>query len=94
MTKHELTAAIAAKTDVPEAEIKLIVELTFDTIATELKKGNDVTLRGFATFLPKFRKGKTARNLQKNTVIDVPAHFIPYAKFSKEIVEGMKDLKK
>ena len=49
-----------------------------------VKIGEIVTLRGFGTFGIKHRAAKAARNITKNTTIQVPERDVPHFKPSKD----------
>ena len=55
------------------------------------KRKEDVSLRGFGTFIVKHRAAKTGRDMQKNITIRVEAHDIPGFKPSKEFTALMND---
>lgn len=56
-----------------------------------LLKREHISLRGFGNFIIKRRAEKTARNIQKNTTVIIPAHDYPSFKPAKEFVEKMKN---
>ena len=57
----------------------------------EVKKSlvakENVYLRGFGSFIVKERAAKVARNISKNTTINIPAHSIPAFKPAKTFIE-------
>jgi len=90
MTKADLVQKIAEKTGFDKKDVQKIVELYMDEIRNALEKGENVYLRGFGSFITKYRAEKVARNIKKNTSITVPAHYIPAFKPSKSFVENVK----
>lgn len=64
---------------------------TVELIADTLKKGEDVSLRGLGTFKVRDVAEKTARDINANRPITIPAHkavkFIP----ATEIKEALKN---
>ena len=52
-----------------------------------LSKGENIYLRGFGSFIVKRRAEKTARNINKNTTLIVPAHNIPAFKPAQTFME-------
>ena len=60
-------------------------------VKDSMKRGNNVYLRGFGSFIIKRRAEKTGRNISKNTTILIPAHNIPSFKPSKAFVEDIKN---
>jgi DNA-binding protein HU-beta len=91
MTKAEIVADIANKTNVEKVAVQHIVEAFMDSIKGSLAKGENVYLRGFGSFVIKKRAEKTGRNISKNTTIIIPAHNIPAFKPAKTFVSEVKD---
>ena len=90
MTKAEIVANISNKLGIEKVDVQLTVESLMQEIIGSLENGENVYLRGFGSFIVKKRAEKTARNIQKNTTIKIPAHNIPAFKPSKFFVEGVK----
>lgn len=91
MTKAEIVAEIANKTNVEKVAVQHIVEAFMESIKGSLAKGENVYLRGFGSFVIKKRAEKTGRNISKNTTIIIPAHNIPAFKPAKTFVSEVKD---
>lgn len=84
MTKEELINAVQANVGGEKAFIKEVLETTLFCIKDSVKNGEEVTLRGFGTFKTKHRVARKARNIQKGTIVEVPAHDIVAFKPSKD----------
>lgn len=80
MTKDDLVRNVATKTGVELNTVKRVVEASMEATMEFLADDEALFLRGFGTFLPKHRKAKKARNISKNTSIEVPAHKTPFFK--------------
>ncbi|MBO6118773.1 MAG: integration host factor subunit beta [Bacteroidales bacterium] len=91
MTKAEIVAEIAQKTGIEKVNVQEVVESFMEVLKDAMKKGNNVYLRGFGSFIIKRRAEKTGRNISKNTTIIIPAHNIPSFKPSKVFVEEIKN---
>lgn len=91
MTKAEIVAEIAQRTGMEKVNIQKVVEEFMTVLKGSLKKGDNVYLRGFGSFIIKKRAEKTGRNISKNTTIIIPAHNIPSFKPSKSFVEEVKN---
>jgi DNA-binding protein HU-beta len=83
MTKAEVVREISNQTGVEKAEVLKTVEAFMETIKDSLGDDKNAYLRGFGSFVVKKRTEKTARNISKNTSIQIPAHNIPFFKPSK-----------
>ena len=84
MTKAELINELAISTGFDKKSISVIVEGFMDQVKNNVANGENVYLRGFGSFVTKTRAAKIARNISKNTSVQVPAHEIPYSKPADE----------
>lgn len=90
MTKADIVSEIAKSTGVEKAQAQAVVEAFMDSIRNTMTSGNNVYLRGFGSFIIKKRAKKVARNISKNTTIEIPAHNIPAFKPSKTFALQVK----
>lgn len=86
MTKAEIVNSIASKTGIEKVAIMQVVESFMEEVENSLEAKENVYLRGFGSFIVKKRAAKVARNISKNTTINIPAHNIPAFKPSKTFV--------
>ena len=86
MTKAELAKKISQDTGLEFKASLAAVESFMNNVKTSLKAGEEVTLRGFGTFDIKHRAAKAARNISKNTTIQVPEHDVAHFKPSKDFI--------
>ncbi len=91
MTKAELVAEISERTGIEKVAVQSTVESLMEEIKEVLKKGENVYLRGFGSFIVKKRAKKTGRNISKNTTIEIPEHFIPAFKPAKTFTDTVKE---
>ena len=77
MTKSELIALVCEKSGISAKDAQQIVNLTFDTIVAELKKGEKVQISGFGTFEVKDREARVGRNPRTKEAIQIPAAKVP-----------------
>jgi len=91
MTKAEIVAEIASKTNIEKVAVQQTVEAFMDAVKNSLANGENVYLRGFGSFTTKRRAEKTGRNISKNTTIIIPAHNIPAFKPAKTFVNEVKN---
>lgn len=85
ISKSELIAAVANKTGSSIKDTMASVEATLDFIETQLKKGNTVSLLGFATFEPVKKAARTARNPMTGASVSVAAKTVLKFKPGKAI---------
>jgi len=73
--------------EVSKKHAEEIVDFVFDTIADAMKKGDEVSIAGFGSFIVKNRKARTARNPRTGASVNVPAMKVPKFRAGK----GLKD---
>lgn len=93
MTKADIVNEIAKSTGVEKAQVSKIVEAFMESIKGHMVRKNHVYLRGFGSFIIKKRAAKVARNISKNTSIQIPAHDLPAFKPAKGFASKVKDAK-
>ncbi|MDP3762656.1 MAG: HU family DNA-binding protein [bacterium] len=76
--------------DVSKKHAEEIVDFVFDSIADCLKKGEEVSISGFGTFVAKQRKARTARNPRTGAAVQVPAMKVPKFKAGKGLKDAVK----
>ena len=85
MNKTELIGIVAEKSGITKKDAERVVNATFETIATELKKGEKVQLSGFGIFEVKAREARVGRNPRTKEAIEIPASKVPAFKPSKSL---------
>lgn len=89
MTKAEIVAKISENTGLGKSEILAVVECFMESVKESLVNGEDVTLRGFGTFMIKNRARKVARNITAEKSVVIPAHNSPFFKPADAFKEKM-----
>jgi len=92
VTKKEIVKSIADKTGLTQAQIKQIVQLTFDGIVENLLDEGRVELRNFGVFQVKSRKARKARNPRTGHQVLVPEKFVVSFKPGKEMEARVQEL--
>ncbi|MEW6692912.1 MAG: HU family DNA-binding protein [Pseudomonadota bacterium] len=87
MNKSELIDAVAQSADISKAAAARAVDGFVAAVTDALKKGEQVTLVGFGTFLVREREARTGRNPQTGAEIKIAASKLPSFKAGK----GLKD---
>ena len=90
MRKIDLVNKIADKTGIPKVDVLLTLESMFSEIKENVASGENIYIRGFGSFITKKRAAKIGRNIKRNTAVEIPEHFIPAFKPSKEFVHEVK----
>jgi DNA-binding protein HU-beta len=77
MDRYEIVRSIAMKTGIARVDVSITLEAFYKEVQDALLKNDNVYIRGFGIFRLKKRNRKIARNINKNTALELPAHFIP-----------------
>jgi DNA-binding protein HU-beta len=89
MNKTDLIRSISDSTGLKNTEATRVVDAVFDTITTTLRRGEQVSISGFGTFVAKTKAAREGRNPATGQPIHIPsrtsAAFKPAA--------AMKDMK-
>ncbi|GGZ40529.1 MULTISPECIES: HU family DNA-binding protein [Asticcacaulis] len=72
-TKAELVASIAEQAGLTKEQAKKALDAFTDSVSDALKKGEEVRLVGFGTFLAVKREAGTARNPRTGETVARPA---------------------
>ena len=91
MRKADLINKISDKTGIPKVDVLVTLETMFKEIKQSLADGDNIYIRGFGSFIIKKRAAKIGRNIKKNVAVEIPEHFIPAFKPSKEFVQDIKN---
>lgn len=88
MTKSELVEKIMETNGfLNRKESELVVNIIFDSMASALKEGDKVEIRGFGSFTVREREAREARNPKNGEVVTIPAKKTPFFKTGKELRE-------
>lgn len=91
MNKAELINVIAEKVGVTKKQAEDMIECFVDTVISELKKNEEVTIAGFGQFMAKTRAGRTGVNPQRPTEkIQIPPVRVPKFKAGKSLKDALK----
>lgn len=97
MCKDQLIRAIASKTGVKQATVKLILEEFQEAVAESLTMGEKVILQGFGAFEIKSRSPRIGRNPHTDEPVEIPARVLPGftpAEALKNRISGKSSAKK
>ncbi len=89
--KGDLVEHLAAKLEVTKKQAEDFVETLLVFITDTLKRGDELTLTGFGTFLAKERKGRLGINPKNVTQrVEIPPSIVPRFKAGKALKEALK----
>jgi DNA-binding protein HU-beta len=87
VNKNELIAAVADEAGLSKVDSEKAVNAVFDAITGSLKKGDEVRLMGFGSFVVSHRAASEGRNPRTGEKIKIPAS--KQVKF--KVGKGLKD---
>jgi len=85
VNKAELIDAVATLADISKADSGRALDAVIAAIGKALKKGDQVTLVGFGTFLVRKRAARTGRNPRTGDAIKIKASKVPAFKAGKAL---------
>ena len=90
MTKQEIVANVAEKTNISQHQVMKVVEAVMEVITDTVCVGNEVTLRGFGTFKTVIRRAKKARDISRGETITLPETKKPIFKPCKGFIARVR----
>lgn len=90
MTKKELIAEIAEKTQLTQKDVGTALEGFLSVVKSELKNGGKIQLTGFGNFETKIRAARMGINPKTGQQILIPESRVPTFKAGKAFKEEMK----
>lgn len=79
MIRKELVHNVLHDTGYAADVIEDVLTSVLDNIKVAISRGDEVNLRGFGTFKTNVRAARTARDIRKGVMIDVPEkHYIKF----------------
>jgi len=86
MNKSELIKAVAAKVELPQAEVAKVLDAALEAAVEAVKKGENVQLVGYASISIAKRAARVSKNPRTGAKVNVPAKKVvkikPGAKFA------------
>ena len=90
VSKADLVDTVANATSMKKKDVKEVMDLILEKIASNLDSGNKVQLTGFGTFEVRKRKARTGVKPGTTEKIKIPASKYPAFKPGKSLKEKVK----
>ena len=90
MNKAELANEVARRARLSKSKAWEILNATFESIKTTLKKGQKVQLVGFGSFLVKQRRARMGRNPKTGEQIQIKARRVPAFQAGAELKNALR----
>jgi integration host factor subunit beta len=85
MNKSDLIVALSKKEHLTDKLATDIVNLVFDGLATALKSGGRIEIRGFGSFVVREYDADKGRNPKTGKVVEVKPKRLPFFKVGREL---------
>lgn len=86
MTKRDLIEELVRRYPrYSRRDTEVIVNSVFDSMASTLRSGGRIEIRGFGSFIVKQRQGREGRNPRTGRLVTVPPKRLPFFKVGKEL---------
>lgn len=89
MNKGEFVDAVAAQGDMSKSDAATAVDAVLDAVTEAMRKGEQVTLVGFGTFLVRKREARTGRNPRTGEPLQIAASNVPSFKAGKALKDAV-----
>lgn len=89
MNKAELIEAVAESSDISKAGATRAVDAVLEAVTKALKKGDQVTLVGFGTFVVRKRAARSGRNPRTGETIKIKAAKVPGFRAGKALKDAV-----
>lgn len=95
ITKADIVDSIYSKGNCERQDISFVVDAFLQEVKDSLEKGATIELRGFGTFEPRLRKGKSAaRNPKTGETVTVEPHYVAAFRAGQSLKENLWNLDK
>jgi DNA-binding protein HU-beta len=89
VNKSDLIAKVASASNLTKTDAEKAIDATFRSITQSLKKGEEVRLIGFGTFIVQNRAASDGRNPRTGAAIRIPATRLPKFRAGKQLKEAV-----
>ena len=87
MNKQQLIEQLAQSERITQQMAKSVVDITFQSMADALSRGDRIEIRGFGSFKVKHYDGYEGRNPKTGEIIKVSPKKLPFFKVGKDLKE-------
>lgn len=87
MNKKNIIAEISTKTGIHKSVIEIVFKSLYETLLSQLQKGEDVNFAGFGRFYTTQRMQRKYTSFQTGETMMSNPHLVPKIKFSKNFID-------
>lgn len=93
VTKFDLVESVYLETNCEKKTVQTVLESILENIKSSLKDGATIELRGFGTFEPRLRKGRSrAHNPKTGEELSVAPHYVAAFRSGQELKNALWEL--
>ncbi len=93
VTKYDLVESVYQNTKCEKRVVQDVIENLLEQLKLSLKDGSTIELRGFGTFEPRLRKGRSkARNPKTGEQLSVAPHYVAAFRSGQELKKALWEL--
>jgi integration host factor subunit beta len=93
VTKYDLVESVYQNTKCEKKIVQDVIENLLVELKNSLKDGSTIELRGFGTFEPRLRKGRSkARNPKTGEQLSVAPHYVAAFRSGQELKKSLWEL--
>ncbi len=93
LTKADIVESIAERTEMDRADIKKLVDGTFEEIRKSLESGENVRISGFGNFLLRDKSVRPGRNPKTGKEVDISARRVVSFKSGQKLRARVENTK-
>jgi len=94
VTKYDLVESVYQNTKCEKRVVQNVIENLLEELKDALKDGATIELRGFGTFEPRLRKGRSrARNPKTGEQLSVEPHYVAAFRSGQELKKALWKLR-
>ena len=93
VTKNDLIDSIYKSADLEKKDIAKVIDSFLSNVREALEQGSTIELRGFGTFEPRLRKGRSlARNPRTGEKLSVEPHYVAAFRAGQQLKNALGNL--
>lgn len=91
MTRKDIAAKVAARTNLETAAAYQAVQTILEELEASLKRGEKIEIRGFGSFRSRRRRARAGRNPRTGASVQVPAKRVVHFKPGRILLDLIND---
>ncbi len=89
LTVRDLVARVAASADVPQKDVKSVLDVLGTVTTEELKNNKDIRLPGIGTLTTKYRSPRTQHSIHTGKTVEIPGKTVPTIRWKQSLKDEL-----